>query len=88
MHDTSPKIEEMMREMIRMKTPFERAQMGASMFETSKYLITQSILRDNPHISETELREQVFLKFYSNDLTSAQKEKILQHIRLLDLSDH
>lgn len=81
MRDTSPKMDEKMREMIRMKTPFERAQMGASMFETSKYLVTQSILRDNPHISPAELREQVFLKFYGDDLTSAQKEKIIRHIK-------
>lgn len=84
MHDTSPKIDEKMREMIRMKTPFERAQMGASMFETSKYLVTQAILRDNPNISQSELREQIFLAFYDNDFTVKQKEKILQHIRLLD----
>ncbi len=82
MRDTSPKIDEKMREMIRMKTPFERAQMGASMFETSKYLVTQSILRDNPHISQTELRKELFLKFYGNDFTSVQKEKIILHMSL------
>ena len=80
MHDTSPKMVELMREMIRMKTPSERAQMGASMFETSKYLVTQSILRDNPHISQTELRRELFLKFYGNDFTDSQKEKIILHI--------
>lgn len=80
MHDTSPEIDEKMREMIRGKTPFERAKMGASMFETSKYLITQSIMRNNPHISNPELRKELFLKFYSDDFTPANREKIIRHI--------
>jgi len=81
MNDTTPKMEEKMHEMIRAKTPEERAKMGASMIETSKYLITQSLLRENPHLSDIELLIGIFLKFYGDDFSSEKKEKIIQHLQ-------
>ncbi|MFC2049226.1 hypothetical protein ACFLR2_01010, partial [Chlamydiota bacterium] len=80
MRDTSPAMEEKMFEMIRQKTPYERALMGASMFETSKKLIISGILQDNPDISPAELRKELFLKFYGNDFTPKQSEKIIRYL--------
>jgi len=79
MNDTTPEIAEKMREMIRMKSPMERLEMGCSMHETSKYLVICAILKSNPHISKEGLRQELFLRFYGNDFDSVRREEIIKH---------
>ncbi len=83
MDDTTPEIADRVRDMIRMKTPFERFMMGASMYETSKFLVTQAILRENPHASEVTLKQELFLRFYRNEFNQEEREKILRHFEQL-----
>lgn len=80
MDDTSFEMAEKMREMFRLKTPEERFKMGWSMYETSKYLVTRSILQNNPNISKADLQKELFLSFYRNDFDLAEQKKILAHI--------
>lgn len=81
MHDTSLAMDEKMRELIRAKTPLERLKMGSSMYETSRYLITRSILENNPSISKKDLRVELFLKFYKNDFSVEECERITKHLQ-------
>ncbi|NGX37322.1 MAG: hypothetical protein K1000chlam2_00476 [Chlamydiae bacterium] len=80
MRDTSPEMEKKMIEMMQKKSPTERVKMGISMYETSRYLVTRAIKEQNPNISETALRQEIFLKFYRNDFDPATREKILKHL--------
>ncbi len=80
MHDTTPEMAEKMREMIRAKSPIERLMMGCSMYETSRYLISRAILENEPNISKTAFRQELFLKFYGNDVDPIEREKILEYI--------
>lgn len=80
MDDTTPEISEKIREMIRGKTPLERLEMGCSMFETSRQLVTRAILEENPQISEKGLRQQLFLRFYGDDFDEQEREKILHYL--------
>lgn len=80
MRDTTPAIEEKIREMLMKKTPQERLKMGGSMFETSQFLIATGILQNNPTISDKDLRKEVFLRFYGNDFSSDERDKILKHL--------
>ena len=80
MDDTTPEIAERIREMFRRKSPVERLRMGCSMYDTSRYLVKRAILAENPHISEVELRKELFLKFYRQDFTHKEQEKILLHL--------
>ena len=86
MHDTTPEIDEKMREMFQKKTPLERLKMGCSMYETSKQLIIRSILQSNPNISKIELRKQFFLKFYGNDFDPETRDQIVQHLERVSLN--
>jgi hypothetical protein len=81
MDDTPPHIAQKMCEMIQLKLPIERFEMGCSMYETSRYLVIRSILEHNPHISEVELKQELFLKFYRDDFDPVQREKILKYLR-------
>lgn len=80
MRDTSPAIEKKMCEMIQQKTPIERMRMGWSMYETSKSLVIRAILEENPNISKADLRKEIFLRFYRNDFSPAEREKICAYL--------
>lgn len=77
MNDTPPEIAEKVRESILKKTPQERFKMGCEMYDTSRYLITWAITQENPQITPVELRQQLFLKFYGDEFSPEEKEKIL-----------
>ncbi len=83
MNDTSPDIEKKLSEMIQKKSPEERALMGSSMYETSRSLVIRAILEDNPDISPSALKQELFLKFYSDDFDARSKKEIIQHLNSL-----
>ena len=78
MKDTSPQMEEKMREMIRRKSPEERFKMGCSMYDFSKELVIHAIRESNPGISPAALKRELFLRFYGNDFTPVALAKILE----------
>lgn len=80
MNDTSPEMAKKMREMLRKKSPQQRLIMGCNMIDTSKYLILESLKRSFPNISPEKLRQELFLKFYGNEFSSAEKMRILNHL--------
>jgi hypothetical protein len=80
MQDTTHEIAEKMCEMIRQKSPTERAEMGSSMYQTSKSLVIRAILEDNPGISQSHLRRELFLKFYCDDFDLIARDKIVRHL--------
>lgn len=80
MNDTSPAIDEKMRELIRKKTPEERLRMGCSMYDFSKSLVTHSILESSPNLTPVEIRRELFLRFYGNDFDSAKRQRILEYL--------
>lgn len=80
MNDTTPQIAAKMEEMFRQKSPSERLLMGCSMFDLSKELVKSSVLGENPTASYTDLRKELFLKFYGTDFNSVQQQKILKHL--------
>ena len=81
MNDTTPQITAKMSEMIRKKTPEQRLVMGCSMYDFSKKLVTNSILRENPDISAANLRREVFLRFYGNVLEQGKQEQFLAYLK-------
>ncbi len=81
MNDTSPIIEKKMREMIQAKDPIDRLKMGCSMYQTSRYLIERAIREENPLISKSDLKKEIFLKFYRDDFSPQECEKIIKHLQ-------
>lgn len=79
MNDTSPEIAEKMREMIRLKSPLERLEMGCLMHSASKKLVRRAILESDPNISQAGLRQELFLRFYGSDVNPTQRQEIVQH---------
>lgn len=76
MFDTTPEIDEKVRELFLKKTPVERLEMGCSMFNTTKKLLIRFILEENPEITQVGLKQQLFLKLYGDEFTQDQVDKI------------
>jgi hypothetical protein len=74
-----------MHELIQAKTPQERFAMGLSMCATSRILVKQAILRENPNISPLDFKKELFLKYYGNEFTKEQKEEFF---RMLESRQH
>ena len=81
MDDTSVLIKQKMREMIQAKSPQQRLKMGCSMFDFSRQLVTSAILRENPDLKPSQLRAEIFLRFYGDEFSQGEKEKIIGHFK-------
>ncbi|HMW03675.1 MAG TPA: hypothetical protein PK079_25415 [Leptospiraceae bacterium] len=59
-------------------SPIERFYMAFDMLDTAKALALASLPKD---LSKEEVRVQMFLRFYGNDFSEIEKEKIISHLR-------
>ena len=80
MDDTSFLMKQKMRELIQAKSPEQRLIMGCSMFNCSKHLVVNAILRETPNLTPPQLRSEIFLKFYGNEFDFQHSEKIIRHL--------
>ncbi|MFN3561242.1 MAG: hypothetical protein ACK4XY_08655 [Chloroherpetonaceae bacterium] len=76
--DTSPEMQARYRQMLMARTPEERFKMGLSACEAARKLVLASL---PPDLDETERRVQLFLRYYKNDFTPSQQEKIIASLR-------
>lgn len=81
MNDTSDLIKEKLEANYASRSGEEKLLMALSMFETARELVIASLPKD---ISESELRKELFLRFYGNDFDDEEKARIIK--RLLQYS--
>ena len=77
MNDTSLKVSEQFQRLLMRKPPEERLRMGCSMFDAAKTMAKSSILGQFPDISSTDMKKKIFLRFYKEEFSEIQREKIL-----------
>jgi hypothetical protein len=80
MNDTSSSIETRFLEMMMKKSGQERLKMGFSMFDMARGQVIASIQRKNPNIDIKDLKRELFLRFYGQDFSSEEQEKILHKL--------
>jgi hypothetical protein len=80
MDDTSFLMKKRMQELIQEKSPEQRLIMGCSMFNCSKYLVVNAILREAPNLNPSRLRAEIFLRFYGSEFDVQQREDIIRHL--------
>ena len=81
MNDTSPEMEKRYRAMLMERSGEERLAMGSSMFDAARAVVRSSILNESPGLTEGELKEKIFLRFYGLDLSETQKRKIIASLK-------
>ena len=77
MNDTAPEIQDKIDDIYKNKTGEEKLLIALSMFETARELVISSVPKN---LSERELRKVLFLRFYENDFSREEKEKILSNL--------
>ena len=77
MTDTPDFIYKKQFDIIFSKTPQERFLMGFDMIESVKSMVENSIRKETPAISDLDLRIAVFKRYYQNDYSPIQLEKII-----------
>jgi hypothetical protein len=78
MKDTSLEMENIYFQKIMSFTQEERFLMAVDMFDTAKSLVIASLPKS---LSKIEIKVQTFLRFYGNDFSEEEKEKIVNHLR-------
>lgn len=81
MNDTNPKVLFRFRQMLMAKKPQERLLMGCSMFDAAKKIVRSAILEQQPDISPKRMKAEIFLRFYGEEFSGTEKEKILNRLR-------
>ena len=78
MKDTSKEVENIYNNMLLERTPEERLRMGCSMFDFACAIIESSFPRN---LTDIEIKQQLFLRLYSNDLEEDVKKNFLEKIK-------
>jgi hypothetical protein len=81
MKDTKPEIEEKFKKMLMQKSNEERLIMGCEMFDDAMRIVRSSILNDYPDIDSAELLKQIFFRFYGNDFSKSDLDKIVSALQ-------
>ena len=77
MNDTTPEIQDKIDDIYKNKSGEEKLLIALSMFETARELVISSLPNN---LSDKELRKELFLRFYGNDFSINEKEKILTNL--------
>lgn len=80
MKDTPRHISEMQAKIIHSKTDAERSLMGAEMVDSVYHMIKERIKEEKPGLTEKEITAQIFLRFYQNEFSKQEKERIINSI--------
>lgn len=77
MIDTTPEAEKIQSELFDKMTGEERMKIASDMFDTARTLVLASL---DKKLNDTEKRKALFLRFYGNDFSTNEKEKILSNL--------
>ena len=81
MNDTSPEMQKRYHALLMERSGEERLKMGCAMFDAAKQIVKNSILNESPGLTERELKEKIFLRFYGLDFSEPQKQKIIAGLK-------
>ena len=77
MNDTHPDVAIRFRDIMMSKTGQQRLLMGCSMYDTAKKIVRSAIYNNRPEITDEEMKKEIFLRFYGNEFSQANREKFL-----------
>ncbi|PKM77936.1 MAG: hypothetical protein CVU90_04270 [Firmicutes bacterium HGW-Firmicutes-15] len=88
MNDTSAGAEKKLLQMMMQKGEIEKLFMAASIFDMARSITQSAILEEMPGISPSELREELFRRWYGEDFEPKEREKIIKAYRSRDESSN
>jgi len=79
MFDTHPDVAIRFQNLIMSKSGEQRLLMGCSMYDTAKEIVQSAILAHRPAITPQEMKKAIFLRFYGQDFSPSDMEKLFLH---------
>ena len=80
MKDTDILVESRFLEMMMERSGQERMKMGFSMFDMARRQVIASIKERNPNAGENDIKKEIFLRFYAQEFSPKEQEKIMNCI--------
>ncbi len=80
MNDTTAEMDMLLDRLMMEKTGTDRLKMGFSMFNFARKQVETSIISANPKADGKEIKRELFFRFYGQDFTFPEREKILRAI--------
>ena len=80
MKDTNILVESCFLEMMMERSGQERMKMGFSMFDMARRQVIASIKERNPNAGMNDIKKELFLRFYAQEFSPKEREKILNCI--------
>jgi hypothetical protein len=77
MNDTHPDVAIRFRDLMMSKTGQQRLLMGCSMYDTAKKIVRSAIYNNRPEITDEEMKKEIFLRFYGQEFSRADRELFL-----------
>jgi len=77
MNDTPSAIEDKFREMIMTCSPADRIAMACRMFASARSLTAAGIRQTFPDLGADEIKQRIFLRFYSHEYSETELQEIL-----------
>ncbi len=75
MNDTHPDVAIRLRELMMRKSGEQRLLIGCSMYDTAKQIVRSAIYNNRPGITEVEMKKEIFLRFYGQEFSQAERDK-------------
>lgn len=83
MNDTSPEMRQKQLEGIFRLSAKQRFEQGLEMIDFVRQTVENSILKKTPMLSEVELKIALFERYYGNDFSIQEKQRIIHHFQNL-----
>jgi hypothetical protein len=81
MFDTHPDVAVRYRDLMMSRNGQQRLLMGCSMYDTAKQIVRSAIYNSRPEITDEEMKKEIFLRFYGNEFSPADREKFLSALK-------
>lgn len=86
MNDTPDYIHKKQLEIILSKSMPERILMGLQMMDDARFIVLNSIRKDNPGITEADLKIEFIRRYYKNDLSEEYLNDVIRWFKEQDKS--
>ena len=81
MSDATPEIYALYRAMVQARLPGgDRFRIASDMFDITQAMVIAGIRAEKPQITESELCQELFLRYYGDEFSPEQRKKILAAI--------
>jgi len=79
MNDTTQKMRKKQLEIMLNMTKKQRFEQGMQMIDFVKKTVENSIKKQKPNLNETELKIEVFKRYYGKEFTEVEKVRIINY---------